>query len=191
MPLFKEVHTVSTASIKSIQQPVDRESLSMHSRATDVFTDFARHSPLVIERSTGIQDALQMMARTHVKLKLVIDAQESFRGVLTLDDLMSARVLRAMEASGLRRNELTVGHVMTPRSALRAIDISDFAVAKIGDLVATMKKYGEHHILVVDMQSLCVRGIVSANEIARRMNTPVVISERANSFTDIFHAVAH
>ena len=79
MPLFKEVHTVSTASIKSIQQPVDRESLSMHSRATDVFTDFARAQPLMIERSTGIQDALEMMARTHVKLKLVIDAQESFR----------------------------------------------------------------------------------------------------------------
>jgi CBS domain containing-hemolysin-like protein len=130
------------------------------------------------------------MKRTHVKLKLVIDSNESFRGVITLGDLMSAKVVQAMEESGLSRFELTVKQVMTPKSALHAIDIRDFELASVGDIVSTMKKYGDQHVLVVDPKRASIRGIVSANEIARRMHAPVIIAERANSFSDIFKAVA-
>lgn len=190
MSFFKELRTVSTASIKGIQQPVDAAQSNMHSPATEIFTDFTLHSPLLLEQATTIDYAREMMKRTHVKLKLVIDLQEVFRGVISLDDLMSAKVVKAMERSGLTLRELTVEHVMTPRSALHAIESRDFAMASIGDVLATMKKYGEQHVLVVDSQLGSVRGIVSANDIARKIHIPIVISERANSFSEIYRAIA-
>jgi CBS domain-containing protein len=190
MPIFKELPTVSTAAIRQIEQPSTTVTPSMHSLAKEVFTDFTMQTPMMLEQHTGIDDAREMMRRTHSRLKLVIDAQETFRGVIALEDLVSAKVMTEMKNHGLRRHELTVAHVMTPRSALRAVDSRDFATATIGDVLATMKKYGEQHVLVVDIQRGAIRGIVSASDIARKMHVPITISERANTFSDIYRAVA-
>ncbi len=190
MPMFKELSTVSTAAIRDIQRPSDVITLNLKSPAVAVFTDFTLQNPLMLEQSTTIDDAREMMKRTHVKLKLVIDTDEFFRGVITLEDLVSAKVIKGLGQSGLRREDMTVAQVMTSRNELHAIDIRDFNTATIGDVLATMKKYGEQHVLVVDKQTESIRGIVSANDIARRMHVPIVISERANSFSDIYKAVA-
>lgn len=189
MPSFRKIRTLSTDSIMEIQQSADILIATLHSPAAEVFPDFTRQNPLMLEQTTTIADAREMMKRTHVKLKLVIDSNEAFQGVITLEDLMSAKVVQAMEKSGLSRFELMVKQVMTPRSALHAIDIRDFELASIGDIVATMQKYGDQHVLVVDMKRGSIRGIVSANDIARRMHVPIIINERANSFSDICRAV--
>ena len=189
MPLFKELNTLSVGGTRNIQQPLDARTLNLHSPATEVFTDFTLQTPLMLEQSTTIADAREMMKRTHVRLKLVIDANETLRGVITLEDLMSAKVMRALTQPGLHLDELTVAHVMTPKSELQAIEFEDFASARIGDVLATMKKCGKQHVLVVELAHGSIRGIVSANDIARRIHVPIVISERANSFSDIYKAV--
>lgn len=130
------------------------------------------------------------MRRTHIKMFLVIDAQESFRGVISLDDLVSEKVIKEMGVSKLRREELTVEFVMTPRNRLRAIDFRKFQLSNIGDVLARMKKYGEQHVVVVETHNASIRGIVSAYGIARRLHTPIVIDERAVLFSDIYKAVA-
>jgi len=162
----------------------------LHTLATAVLTDFSKQNPLMLEQNTSIDEAIEIMNKTHVSMKLVIDGQETFRGLITLDDLLSAKVMKGMEHGRLRRHELTVAQVMTPRSELQAIENNVFATATIGDVLATMKKYGVQHLLVVDSPRGCVRGLVSASNIARRMHVPIVISERANSFSDICRAVA-
>jgi CBS domain containing-hemolysin-like protein len=121
---------------------------------------------------------------------LVIDAQESFRGVISLDDLVSEKVMTKMAVSQLRRDELTVEFVMTPSNRLHAIDYKAFQLATIGDVLARMQKYGEQHMIVVERRTESIRGIVSAHGIARRMHTPVVINERATLFSDIYKAMA-
>jgi CBS domain containing-hemolysin-like protein len=190
MQTFKELRTLSAATMLDIQCPEDVVTLDLQSPATAVLTDFTLQSPLMLEQSTSIDTAREMMRRTHVKLKLVIDSHEHFRGVITLEDLMSTKVMRGVDQSGLGRHELTVAQVMTPRSELHGIDIRDLNNASIGDVLATMKKYGEQHVLVVDSSKGSIRGIISANDIARRLHVPIVISERANSFSDIYRAVA-
>lgn len=190
MPLFKELQTVSTAAIRHIEQPADSAEPSLHTLATEVLTDFSKQHPLMLEQNTSIDEAIEIMNKTHVSMKLVIDRQETFRGLITLGDLLSAKVIKGMEHGRLRRHELTVTQVMTPRSELQAIENRIFATATIGDVLATMKKYGVQHVLVVDSPRGSVRGLVSASDIARRMHVPIVINERANSFSDICRAVA-
>ena len=189
MNTFKVLKTLSLADISTIERPTDNEHLNLKSPAYKVFTDFNQHIPLVLEQSTSVNDAIALMKRTHVKLKLVIDSRESFRGVISLTDLLSVRVMRAAQETGLSRNDLTVAQVMTRREALHAININDLASSRIGDLLATMKNFGDQHVLVVDPGKGSIRGMISASDIARRLHIPVSINARANSFSEVYQAI--
>lgn len=190
MSAFRNLEPLIASNIRNIQRPSAVKVLSLHSPAMDVLTDFTRLIPLMLEQNTFIDDAREMMISTHTKYFLVIDTHESFRGVISRDDLAVEKVMKVMRQSRLRRNELTVEQVMTPGSRLRAIDFGEFQLANIGDMLARMKKYGEQYVLVVETQNASIRGIVSAHGIARRMHAPIVISERAASFSDIYKTLA-
>jgi len=124
-----------------------------------------------------------------VRLMLVIDSQESFKGVISLADLSSVKVMQSRAGTGLGVNELTIAELMTPRDALHAIDIQKVHRSSIGDIVATMRAFGDQHLLVLDSRHSRIRGIVSTTDISRRLHVSVDISERANSFSDIVRAV--
>jgi DeoR family transcriptional regulator, catabolite repression regulator len=190
MTVFKKLDSVFTSTIRDIQRPAAMRQLSMHSPAMEVFIDFTLQQPLMLEQSTTIDVAHQMMKSMHSTLFLVIDSHESFRGVISLGDMVSEQVTKLISQFRLRWNELTVEQAMTPRSDLRAIDFAEFQLANIGDLVAAMKKFGERHLIVVDKQNRSLRGIVSAHSIARRMHEPFVISERSVTFSDSYWARA-
>jgi len=188
MSVFKDLKPLMSSTIREIQRPSAIKPLSVHSPAMEVFTDFSKQQPLMLEQNTSIDDAREIMRRTHTKLFLVIDAQEAFRGVISLNDLVSESVLKEMERSRLPRHELTVERVMTPKSQLRAIDFAEFKLANVGEVLARMHKFGEQHVIVVETDSASIRGIVSAHAIARRMHAPIVIAERAVTFSEIYRA---
>jgi len=190
MTVFKELDSVFTSTIRDIQRPAAMRPLSMHSPAMEVFIDFTLQQPLMLEQSTTIDMARQMMKSMQSTLFLVIDSHESFQGVISLADMVSEQVTQLIAQSRLQWNELTVEQVMTPQSDLRAIDFAELKLANIGDLVAAMEKFGERHLIVVDKQNRSLRGIVSAHSIARRMHEPFVISERSVTFSDSYWARA-
>lgn len=188
MTVFKELDSVVTSTIQKVERPAALRPLHMHSPAMEVFVDFTQRQPLMLEQSTTIDGAREMMKNTHIKLFLVIDSHESFQGVITLEDMVSEQVMTAMAQSRLKWHELTVEQVMTPRNRLRAIDFAEFRLANIGDLMTTMKKFGERHLIVVDTLNRTLRGMVSAHSIARRIHEPVFVKERGVSFSDSYRA---
>ena len=189
MNTFRVLNTVSLSDINTIQRPTEHEHLNLESPANEVFTDFNEHVPLMLEQQTSVTDAIDLMKRTHVKLKLVIDSKESFLGVISLADLLSVKVMQIAQQTGLGRDNLTVAHVMTGREHLHAIKISDVTTSRIGDLLATMKNFGDQHVLVVDSKRGSIRGMISARDIARRLHIPVDINARANSFSEVYQAI--
>lgn len=190
MSAFKAIDPLVTDTIRDIQRPSAILELGLGSPAMDIFTDFTRQQPMMLEQNTPVDQACEIMRRTHIRSFLVIDADESFRGVISLDDLVSEKVLKKMAISRLRRDELTVDFVMTPRNRLHAVDYRKLQTATIGDVLAWMKEYGEHHMIVLEKDSDSIRGVVSACGVARKLRTPLVINERAVLFSDIFTAVA-
>lgn len=125
MSALHELEPSFTSTIRHIQRPAVVNVLSLHSPAMEVFTDFCRQQPLMVEQNTTVDIAREMLRRTHTELFLVIDAQETFRGILSQDDLESEKVIQEMGQSRLRRSDLTVERVMTPRDRLRALSFSD------------------------------------------------------------------
>lgn len=186
---FKTLKTKHIANTDNIIRPLRPESISLNSSALTVFTDFEVHWPLMLEHSVRVVDARELMKKAHVRLKLVIDAEERFKGVITAADLVSVRVGRAQQETGLSANEITVDDVMTPKEHLHALDYDDLARAKIGDILETMQRGGDQHLLVVDDSGTAVRGIISASDVARALHLPVTISERATSFAELCKVV--
>ncbi len=189
MSTFHKLATVALADIELIDRPDRDKNLDLDSPALEVFTDFTERTPLMLEQSTPIDEAIETMRRTHSKQKLVIDAKECFRGIISMADLVSVKVTRASEATGLKRGDLTVSHVMTGRQKIHAIDLRALGSARIGDILVTMESFGDQHVLVIDSDKRSVRGIISATDIARGLHVPINISARANSFADIYRAI--
>lgn len=186
---FRILKTVSLTDIDKIQRPEESEDIDLESSAFEAFTDFRTEQPFMLEQSVGIGDAVLMLQREHVRRKLVIDTDEQFRGVISLADLLSSKVLQAMESNGLKREDLTISHIMIRKESLRAIDFHEFQHARIGEILMIMKQFGEEHVLVVEHENRSIRGIVSSTDIARKLHKPVNIEERANSFSEIYKAV--
>lgn len=187
---FNTLKTVGLGQVEEIQRPLtDDREVSLNSSAREVFTDFTLEPPFMLEESTPVNQAIEMMQREHVRRKLVIDSKERLRGVVSLADLMSSKVIRAIEATGLKRDDLTIASVMVHKDSLQGIELKEFEHARIGDLLRTMKQFGEEHLLVVDgtHQRLC--GIVSTTDIARKLHQAVTIDERATTFSEIYSSI--
>lgn len=189
MSYFKKLGIVSVADIDTIERPCSASNLDLNSPARELLTDFHQQTPMMLEQSTSVEEALALMQKAHVKMALVITVDEHFCGIVTASDLVSVKVMRVSEASGLRRADLTVGHIMKPRKELHAIEQHALRAARIGDVLDTMKHFGDQHVLVVDSTAGSISGLISASDIARKLHVPVYISEKANSFSDIVRAV--
>ncbi|MBA2655766.1 MAG: CBS domain-containing protein [Tatlockia sp.] len=179
--------TYDLTGIKQLVCPEDNANLTLESPALDIFTDFKQTEPLVVEHTLDIVTAEDLMKKTHVKLKLVLD-QGNFVGMLAYEDLIGEKALA--HANHLRRSEILVSQIMTPRSSLEAIDYIDVKRAKIKDIVETLKNEGRQHFLVIDGKERYIRGIFSAADIARRLHVPININ-RVSTFMDIYRALDH
>jgi hypothetical protein len=77
---------------------------------------------------------------------------------------------------------------------LDAIDYDLMKHASVSNLVATLKKFGRNHLLVVQHAAedtpLRVRGVVSRSQIERQLGSPIQITEIAHSFAEIGRALS-
>ena len=173
--------------------------VTLESSALEVMTDLLRVSPATIRPQAPLVGANQFMITRGVRLLLVVDDQEAVLGVLTATDVLGERPMRVATERGLRRDDLTVGDVMTPAEELEAMDLADVQGAHVGHVLATLRRSGRQHALVVDYDRLpparplaaenhraMVRGIFSASQIARQLGIALPAgAEIARTFSEI------
>ena len=185
MTVYHELKTVSLSSSDQIARPEQLEEYSLDTPALRMMSDFLKVQPIMMEMDVSLDEARRMMRKAHVRSLLVIDANENFRGFLTIADLESRRVLSLVSTAGIDREDLSIGDVMTPRDKLRAVKLSEMESGRVGDLLQTLKNEGVPHILVVDTARHQLRGVISASDIARRLHISVDITHRAASFREV------
>lgn len=157
--------------------------------AAQVMTDLKTVMAVTITPEKSVDAARERMIRHSVRLLLVIDDQESILGLVTATDILGEKPLQFMQKSGSRRENVLVSNIMTPQEKLEVLCMKDVAAAKVGHIVATLKKCGRQHALVVDTdgpeQAQRVRGIFSASQIARLLGMEIQTSEIAQTFAEI------
>ncbi len=165
----------------------------LDSPAIEVMTDLHRIPAATIMADVSLDEAHQIMILRGVRMLLVTDFQRRVTGLITAVDILGEKPLQAIRERGIKRSELLVRDVMTPYDKLNVIKMADVLTADVGNVVATLKRAGRQHALVVgeDTQGRhTIRGIFSASQIARQMGIPIHTPEVARTFAEIEAAIA-
>ncbi|NMF98137.1 CBS domain-containing protein [Aromatoleum toluolicum] len=168
--------------------------VSASSPAVEVMTDFTRVPAATISGETPLDDANRAMLLRGVRLLLVSDARHLVRGVITVADLLGERPVHTARDRGVTLGELTVDSVMTPLEKTEAVELGEIMRADVGHIVATLRRSGRQHLLVLEREEGgrgLIRGIFSASQIARQLGEPQpMITEIARTFAEIEAAIA-
>jgi CBS domain-containing protein len=173
-------------------QPVP-DKATLDDPALHVMTDLTRVTAVIILPGDTVDEAHRRMVQRGVRLLLVVDQNRKVVGVITATDTLGEKPVQVASERGLRREEVMVRDVMTPQERLEALAMNDVRGAKVGHIVATLKKVGRQHALVVDQDAAgkqSVRGLFSSTQIARQLGVAIQTSEVAHTFSEIESTLA-
>ena len=137
------------AETRPIQPPQPPLMVTMESPAREVMTDFSYVNPIVTTPHVAIDDALLHMRESQVRSLLVVDESGYVIGLVTSNDIQGAKPIRIIEQSRMQRQDIKVSHVMTPQSAISVVNMVSVLGAKVGHVVATLRKLELRHLIVV------------------------------------------
>jgi len=155
--------------------------------AESVMTDLKQISAVLIHPGDGVDEANLRMLQRSVRLLLVVDETRKVVGLITATDILGEKPLQVIAERGCRREDVLVRDIMTPQHRLEVLRMADVRSAKVGHIVATLKKSGRQHAVVVDVDNgrQTVRGLFSATQIARQLGVAIQTSEVARTFSEI------
>lgn len=189
LPTFRLQPGVSLAQV----QPQAQSTVTLDSPALQVMTDLTLIKAATTHPSTSLRQAEQMMIYQGVRMLFVVSDMPALEGLITTTDLGGDRSMALVAERRVRHDELSVADVMTPLSMLDAIDLEHMRNARVGNAVATLKRLGRNHLLVVqaatEQTPLRVRGVISRAQIERQLGTALDIAPIASSFSEIERAL--
>nr|WP_136250949.1 CBS domain-containing protein [Ningiella ruwaisensis] len=183
---MKPLHLHSVEHIDKLVWPQET-GVSLKTSALSIFTDFSVHKPLIIESKVKAVDLEQLMKKAHVRLKIVVDENRKFLGVISLSDLSEEKILRKVDRS-TKREDLLVEEFMHPRDKLKCFDYKELTRASVGDVLETQRSNHQQHCLVVDKSNHEIRGLISARDVARLLKGAVDIEQHI-SFEELFDEI--
>jgi CBS domain-containing protein len=171
-------------------QPVQRlpEKVTLADAALQVFTDFQQVTAIIILSGDTVDEAHRRMIQRGVRLLLVVDQDRKVLGVITATDILGEKPMQVIGQRGITRDELLVRDIMTPQERLEVLNLADVRAAKVGHVVATLRKSGRQHAIVVETGekgSQMVRGVFSATQVARQLGVTIQTDQIAQTFFEI------
>lgn len=171
-----------------IHAPITRDSPVL-----DVMTDLTQIRAATIHSSMSLIQAEQSMIYQEVHLLFVVIHSPAIAGLITSTDMRGVKPMQVVHARKVRYGELTVADVMTRLDMLDAIDYGRLHSATVGDAIATLKRFGRNHLLVVEKASSetprRVRGLISLSQIEQQLGEKIELTPIASSFSEIEQAL--
>ena len=164
------------------------ELVHFHDSAMLVFTDFSRVFPVTVTADRPIDDALQDMKNSGVRLLIVVNNKHRMIGLISADQIMGNDPVRLAEDRQLDHSQITVEMLMQPQKAIQVLEMSHLRDARVGHIVATLHGLEQKHLLVVDAG--VVRGLFSASQISRQLGRSILEEEvPAHSLAEMVHSI--
>lgn len=175
-------------AVDHLVQPEEFDDIHLGSPAQMVLTDFKYHHPHVVEAHIPAVEAAGLMSQENVRIKLVVDTQNEFIGLVSREDLEDQNIILTQVANGVTREEVMVADLMRTRESIRAISYEDVQRSTVEDLIHTLQRQGQRYCIVIDPNHHHIRGVISSAEISRRLHYPFHVESRA-SVVDMLSAV--
>ncbi len=173
--------------------PQSYSAVTHGSPAIEVMTDLTKVRAATTAPGTSLRQAEQLMIYQGVRMLFVVTDMPSIAGLITSNDVSGDKPMRLVSERNAHFEDLTVGDVMTPLTLLDAIDLDLLQAATVGNLIATLKRFGRNHLLVVekagDTGQRRIRGVISRAQIERQLGAPIDITHIASSFSEIERAL--
>lgn len=164
------------------------EQVTLDSPAVDVMTDLSIVAAETVTANLSVGDAEEKMIASGIRLLFVSNPLNQVIGIITSKDLSGERILRLINDSKTAREDLTVRDIMTPQHLIEVLELSDVATAHVGDVVATLKRMGRQHALVIDRGQegqQTIRGLLSTSQIGRQLGQPIDTTDVAGNFANL------
>lgn len=188
-PYTPLAHTALVPGTRYSRPPQLAQKVTLESPALAVMTDLERVVAVTVGPDVSIETANKNMIAAGVRLLLVVDPQQHVLGLITASDILGEKPLKHLQRTGGTFSELSVRDIMTPQEELDVLQFHNVRLARVGDIVATLKHFGRQHALVVEARgdpgSQRVRGIFSATQIGRQLGVAVVPGEIATTFAQL------
>lgn len=162
--------------------------------AVAVMTDLQQVAAVLVDPDVDVEAAMRIMIRRQVRSLFVVNVRNEILGLITASDLLGEKPMQHIAQYGGGRADIRAEHLMTPRERLEVLPMADVARARVGHVVATLRRAGRQHALVVEEDPAgrdVVRGVFSTTQIERQLGTPVGNSAAARSFAEIEATLAH
>jgi len=153
-----------------------------------VMTDLSQVTAETVSANLAVDNAEEKMIASGVRLLFVTNPLNQVIGIVTSKDLSGERILRLISDSKSARKDLIVRDIMTPQHKVEVLEMGDVATARVGDIVATLKRMGRQHALVIDRDhdgGQTIRGMLSTSQISRQLGQAIDTAEVAGSFAGL------
>jgi CBS domain-containing protein len=184
-------HLAPGASLAQAE-PWQTAPVNLDFPALSVMTDLTKVKAATTGPATTLRRAEQLMIYQGVRMLFVVSEMPALEGLITSTDLRGDRAMRIVQQRGVHYDELSVGDVMLPLTSLDAIDLDRMRSASVSNVVATLKKHGRNHLIVVDgvgaAQRVC--GVISRAQIERQLGQVIELVPIADSFAEIGQMLA-
>jgi predicted transcriptional regulator len=170
----------------NVVSPDEFDVTNLQSPATTIFTDFKQHEALVVESDTSAEATLQLMLKTHVRMKLVVSQYDDFLGIISSNELTEQKIQAQVSKSNSRKDVL-VKDLMIPKYRLHAFDFDELKKATVNDVLMALGNYKLRHCLVLDRSNHHIRGVISSSDIVRKLKLNMNLSLE-NTFNSIYQA---
>lgn len=168
------------------------ERVQASSPAVDVMSDFTKVAAITMGPCATINAAEQRMIASNVRLLLVTEQSNKILGIITATDIQGDRPIKYLQKVGGKREDIFLQDIMTPADKLDVLQMRDVEKVMVGDIVATLKRVGRQHALVVDVDSAgnqTLRGIFSTKQISKQLGIKIDTAEIARTFAELEEAL--
>jgi len=171
---FSEQQKIQPVGVLPTRRPAEYcQELKAKDPAAHAMTDFTSKFAITVAPDRQIDAALADMVKLSVRAMLVVRA-ESVVGLITSYDIEGPRAARFAERpQAKRREDITVGDIMTEWEDLPTVDWNTLQTARISDLLEIFAGVGVMHLLVVESDERgaeVVRGLISRSRIERQLH---------------------
>ena len=166
----------------------------LDSPALEVMTDFKVVHAITTSAGVAIDEALETMKTSGVRLLLVIDEESCVIGLITASDIQGEKPIRFVQEERMPRSEITIGMIMTPQKDIPVLNMLSVRNVQVGSVIATLHELERQHVLVVevdpDSKDQRVRGLFSLSQISKQLGKDMAeIMTAAHSLAEIHHGM--
>jgi len=199
---YRSLPRAAIAGEAGLAKPMQNQlmSISLDDNALSVMTDVQKASAITVQGITPIDQALEHMIQSGVRSLFVLDSESHVLGLVTSYDIQGEKPIRYLQSLDCThrtccRGDVLVKDIMEPMDKLKNLDFEKVRNATVGNIVATFRRTGRKHLVVVahnrDQAEPTIRGIFSATQLERQLDMTLVATSTTHSFADLEQALMH